>query len=74
MATLPWMAPERIALDSHRCLMVLVTSLNDPEGARAYAERRVQKSATGLGLDVTVLSTEAFPGLVDLTDGVDRLI
>jgi hypothetical protein len=74
MATLPWMAPERIALDSHRCLMILVTSLNDPEGARAYAERRVQKSATGLGLDVTVLSTEAFPALVDLTDGADRLI
>jgi hypothetical protein len=70
MTTLPWMSPERIALDGRRCLVLLMTSLSEPEAARAYAERRVQKAATGLGLDLAVVSTEAFPGFIDVTDRI----
>ena len=66
MATLPWMAPERIILDDDRCLLLVSTSFADPGEACAYAERRVRKSATGLGLDLVVLSTEAFPAPADL--------
>ncbi len=69
MATLPWMAPERIALDERRSLVLLATSFGEPEEACAYAERRVRKSARGLGLEVAILSTEAFPPTVDLRDG-----
>jgi len=74
MATLPWMAPERILLDEHRSLLLVSTSFADPGEACSYAERRVRKSATGLGLDLIVLSTEAFPAVVDLRGGAaDRL-
>lgn len=74
MATLPWMAPERIGLDEQRHLLVVATSFGEAGEACAYAERRVRKSATGLGLDLAILSTEAFPPIVDLRDGpADRL-
>jgi hypothetical protein len=66
MATLPWMAPERIALDDDRSLVLLSTSFAEAEEARAYAERRVLKSASGIGLDLTILSSEAFPAVIDL--------
>lgn len=66
MATLPWMAPERIALDDQRFLILLTTSFEHADQACAYAERRILKSASGMGIDVAVLSTEAFPNVVDL--------
>jgi hypothetical protein len=69
MATLPWMAPERVTLDERRSLLLVATSFGNPDEACTYAERRVRKSAVGLGLDLAVLSTEAFPGVIDLRDG-----
>jgi hypothetical protein len=68
MATLPWMAPEAIGLDEERSLLLVCTSFSDPTEACAYADRRVRKSANGLGLDLTILSLEAFPLVVNLTD------
>lgn len=74
MATLPWMAPERINLDEHRSLLLVATSFGDADEACAYAERRVRKSANGLGLDLAIISSEAYPPVVDLRDGPsDRL-
>ena len=67
-ATLPWMDPERIALGDDRYLVLLGTSFSDAEEACAYAARRMRKSATGMGLDMRILSTEAFPTVVDLRD------
>ena len=61
MATLPWMSPERIALDESRSLVLVHTSFQHPDDACAYAERRIKKSAVGMGLELTVLSTEAYP-------------
>ena len=66
MATLPWMSPERIALDDQRSLILLSTSFAEPEEACSYAARRVAKSTIGLGLDVEILSCEAFPNVIDL--------
>ncbi len=66
MATLPWMSPERIALDDRRSLILLCTSFDDPAEACAYAARRVTKSTVALGLDVELLSCEAFPEVIDL--------
>jgi hypothetical protein len=62
------MTPERISLDRDRALVLVATSFGDPEEACAYAARRVRKSAAGLGLDLTIISTEAFPPVVDLRD------
>lgn len=73
-ATLPWMDPERIALGDDRYLVLLGTSFSDADEACSYASRRVQKSATGMGLDLRILSTEAFPAVIDLRDAVpDRM-
>ena len=60
-ATLPWMAPERIALGDGRFLVLLATSWSDAGEACASAERRVLKSTIAMGLGVRVLSSEAFP-------------
>jgi hypothetical protein len=68
MATLPWMAPERIMLDDSRALVLVATSFDEPGQACAYAQRRVEKSASGLGLDLEILSAEAFPAMIDLRD------
>lgn len=62
VATVPWMRPERIVLDDRRCLVLLSTSFIDPGDACTYGVRRIRKSVTGLGLDVTIRSTEIFPG------------
>jgi len=70
MATLPWMSPERIALDDERSLLLLATSFGEADEACAYAERRVRKSADGLGLDLAVLSSEAFPLVIDLREQI----
>ncbi|GAC1314636.1 MAG: hypothetical protein NVSMB12_08290 [Acidimicrobiales bacterium] len=67
-ATLPWMDPERIALGDDRYLVLLGTSFSDADDACAYAVRRMRKSATGMGLDMHILSAEAFPTVVDLRD------
>jgi hypothetical protein len=67
-ATLPWMAPERIQLDDHRILLLLSTSFDDATEACAYAKRRIRKSAVGMGLDIAIVSTEAFPPTIDLRD------
>jgi hypothetical protein len=73
MATLPWMAPERISLDDDRSLLLLCTSFGDADEACAYAERRVQKSAAGIGVDIAVVSSEAYPITIDLrTSGEAR--
>ncbi len=69
VATLPWMEPESIALDDRRTLVLLATSLDDSSDACAYAERRIRKSAAGIGVHLDVLSTEAFPPLVDAGHG-----
>src|SRR5258708_4560299 len=67
MATLPWMSPERIALDDDRSLVLVHTSFEDADDACSYAERRVRKSGHGMGLDLVVLSAEAYPPtLIDL--------
>ena len=66
MATLPWMTPERIALDDRRSLILLSTSFRDAGEACAYAARRVAKSTVSLGLQVEILSCEAFPNVIDL--------
>jgi hypothetical protein len=68
-ATLPWMTPEQIQLDDDRSLVVLSTSFDDAAEACAYAERRIRKSAVGMGLDVSIVSSEAFPGVIDLRRG-----
>ena len=68
-ATLPWMTPEHIQLDDGRSLILLSTSFANPTEACAYAERRVRKSATGMGLEVAIVSSEAFPPLIDLRRG-----
>ena len=62
VATVPWMSPERIVLDDRRCLVLLSTSFTDPYDACAYGVRRIRKSVTGIGLAITIHSTEAFPG------------
>ena len=67
-ATLPWMTPEQIPLDGDRSLVLLSTSFDDADEACAYAARRVRKSAVGMGLHVTIVSTEAFPPVIDLRD------
>lgn len=66
MATLPWMSPERIALDDRRSLILVSTSFGDADEACAYAARRVTKSTIAIGLGVEILSCEAFPKVVDL--------
>ena len=66
LATPPWMTPERISLDSRRWLILVATNIGDPVEACSYAERRVRKAADGLGLDVAVLGSEAFPAVIDL--------
>jgi hypothetical protein len=68
MATLPWMTPERVMLDESRALVLVSTSFDEPGQACDYAQRRVEKSASGLGLDLRILSTEAFPPVIDLRD------
>ena len=67
-ATLPWMDPERISLSDDRYLVLLGTSFTGAEEACSYAERRLRKSATAMGLDLRILSTEAFPPVIDLRD------
>jgi len=66
VATLPWMGPERIVLDDDRFLVVVTTSFENGPEACAYAERRLRKSVMALGLEVDVLSTEAYPEVIDL--------
>lgn len=65
-ATLPWMDPEPIALDDDRFLVLLSTNFSDAEEACGYVTRRVRKSACGMGLDIRIVSTEAFPGIIDI--------
>lgn len=69
MATLPWMAPECIVLDHERSLLLMSTSFAIAADACSYAERRIRKSATALGFDIAVLSSEAFPPVIDLRTG-----
>lgn len=68
MATVAWMAPERIEFDPDRCMVLLSTSFADAVEACVYAERRIRKSALGMGLEMKILSIEAFPPVLDLRD------
>jgi hypothetical protein len=68
MATVAWMAPERIEFDADRSMVLLTTSFDDAVEACSYAERRIRKSATGMGLTMKILSCEAFPPLLDLRE------
>jgi hypothetical protein len=66
VATLPWMAPERITLDLDRSLVLLSTSFDDRDQACAYAERRLAKSVKSMGVPVEILSSEAFASAIDV--------
>jgi hypothetical protein len=66
MATLPWLAPEAIALDSQRSLVLVSTSFRDAVEACGYAVRRIQRSSSAIDLPIRIVSAEAFPALVDL--------
>jgi hypothetical protein len=66
MATLAWMSPERIELDEQRSMVLLSTSFGDAVEACSYAERRIRKSAIGMGLELPILCVDAFPPVLDL--------
>jgi hypothetical protein len=68
MATVAWMEPEQIQLDTDRSMVLLSTSFADAVEACTYAERRIRKSATGMGLEMRILSCEAFPPVLDLRE------
>lgn len=67
-ATLPWMDPEPIALGDERFLVLLSTNFTDADEACGYVTRRVRKSVAGMGLDICIVSAEAFPAVIDLRE------